>query len=156
MSVYFATCRQTGTVKIGSSLEPYARLKELQTAHPFELKIEAILPGGTDEEWEYHRRFADERLKGEWFKLSEMIELIIKNNPAPPPPDFRELERAARERMKNDPREQRYRQVLADARENKPIPKPRSMPTGFGELNRNYRKRIAEGDICFPFRGKNY
>ena len=85
MSVYFATCRAAGAVKIGSSLEPWGRLPEIQLGSPLPITIEAILPGGLEEEFAFHRRFADDRLTGEWFTINEMIELIISANRATPP-----------------------------------------------------------------------
>lgn len=144
MSVYFITCRETGTVKIGSSLEPQARLKELQTGHPFELKVEATLPGGTDEEFEFHRRFADERLKGEWFKITDFIERIIKNNPPPAP-------------VRIPTREE----VLARLQPFPEIKPARSDTTRAlrasswdKEGGRYLAKRVRAGDIHFPFRAK--
>jgi hypothetical protein len=87
MSVYFATCRETGTVKIGHSVDPWSRLPELQLACPLPITIEAILPGGREEELGFHRRFEDQRIRGEWFTICEMIELVIAANPAPPKPE---------------------------------------------------------------------
>lgn len=136
MSVYFITCRQTGTVKIGNSLEPHARLRELQTAHPYELKVEAVLPGGHEEEHDMHRRFAEERLKGEWFTITDMIELIIKNSPPPPPvriPTHEEV----RSRLKAFP--EARRQVEA---------RPRKV-SSWGKHGAHLGNRK---DIYFPFR----
>lgn len=139
MSVYFITCRHTGTVKIGSSVEPRARLKELQTAHPFELKVEAVLPGGCAEERDMHRRFADERLKGEWFKLTDMLELIIRNNPPPPPVRI--------------PTREEVRAKLQPFPQIAPIKsrafKAQSWST---EGGKQLAKLVRAGDIHFPFR----
>lgn len=87
MSVYFATCREVNAVKIGSSLEPICRLLEIQICCPLLITIEAILPGGCEEEFSFHRRFADDHIRGEWFTINEMIEAIIAANPAPPMPE---------------------------------------------------------------------
>lgn len=81
MSVYFVTCREANAVKIGSSLEPHTRLGELQAYCPLLLTLEAVLPGGTEEEFTFHRRFEDVRIRGEWFTITEMIEAIIAANP---------------------------------------------------------------------------
>jgi hypothetical protein len=87
VSVYFVTCREANAVKIGSSLEPHARLHEIQRGCPLELRLEAVLPGGHEEEFALHARFADIRLHGEWFTINEMIEAIIAVNPVSPPPE---------------------------------------------------------------------
>jgi hypothetical protein len=143
MSVYFITCRQTGTVKIGSSLEPHARLRELQTAHPFELKVEAVIPGGCEEEFDFHRRFAEERLKGEWFTITDMIELIIKQNPPPPPVRIPTREEV---RAKLQP----FPEITPT--ESRSLRKPSWSKEGGSYL----AKRARAGDIYFPFRGKTY
>ena len=86
MSVYFATCREANAVKIGSSVDPWGRLPEIQLGCPLPITIEAILPGGVDEEFGYHRWFADYRIRGEWFTLCAPIELLIANNRVDPEP----------------------------------------------------------------------
>ncbi len=136
MSVYFITCRQTGTVKIGHSVEPLARLKEIQTGHPFGLKLEAVMPGNHEQERALHGRFADDRLKGEWFTITEMIELIMKNNP-PPPPTHIPTREEVRARLKPFP----VIQPIA--------PKAASWSRGGGSY---LAKRVKAGDIHFPFR----
>jgi hypothetical protein len=141
MSVYFITCRQTGTVKIGSSLEPRARLKELQTAHPFELKVEAVLPGGHEEEHDMHRRFSEERLKGEWFTITDMIELIIANNPPPPP-------------TKIPTREDVLRRIGPFPVVKPVVSRSPKVPSWSKEGGTYLQKRVAAGDIHFPFRTK--
>ena len=95
MSVYFATCREANAVKIGSSIEPHQRLVELQAYCPLLLTLEAVLPGGREEEQTFHRRFEDERIRGEWFTITEMMELIIAANPAGPRPE-KPVQRAPR------------------------------------------------------------
>lgn len=77
MSVYFATIREQNVVKIGCSFDPDSRLKEIQVGCPFEVKIEATLPGHHTEEQAIHRRFADDRLRGEWFTITPMIEAVM-------------------------------------------------------------------------------
>jgi hypothetical protein len=82
MSVYFVTCREANAVKIGSSLEPHARLPEIQWGCPLPLTLEAVRPGGNSEqEFELHRRFADDRIRGEWFRITPMIEAIMAASP---------------------------------------------------------------------------
>lgn len=94
MSVYFATCREANAVKIGSSVDPFGRLPEIQLGCPLLITIEAILPGNYEQEFEFHRRFEEHRVRGEWFTICEMIESIIARNPAPQQPQ--KLERTIR------------------------------------------------------------
>lgn len=62
-----------GPIKIGCSHNPKARLKDLQTASPYKLRLLAILEDGGHEEAAYHRWFAADRLHGEWFQPSEKL-----------------------------------------------------------------------------------
>ncbi len=86
MSVYFITCRHNCTVKIGCSLEPHHRLKELQVSNPYPLVVEAMMPGNYTEENEMQARFSDCRLHGEWFAITPEIEALMAANPASAPP----------------------------------------------------------------------
>jgi hypothetical protein len=56
-----------GPIKIGISVNPRGRLKGLQTAHPWKLSLLCVIPGGCALEAQYHARFAEHRLHGEWF-----------------------------------------------------------------------------------------
>lgn len=56
-----------GPIKIGVSNDPQRRLKGLQTGYPYPLQILATIEGGAMLEIEYHERFAEHRLHGEWF-----------------------------------------------------------------------------------------
>ena len=138
MSVYFATIREQNVVKIGCSFDPDTRLKELQVGCPFTVKIEATLPGHITEEQALHRRFADDRLRGEWFTITPMIEAIMaeakKAEAARPkvpqidPPGFPESIRA-RPKVSAPTKQQSW-------------------------ASRELRRREAAGDIHFPFRAK--
>lgn len=65
--VYFIRSEQGGPVKIGTSLDPEARLRALQTSHPGRLLIIGRRPGGPREEARLHALLAAHRLTGEWF-----------------------------------------------------------------------------------------
>lgn len=81
-AVYFILSPQA--VKIGRSNNPKRRLAVLQTSHPEPLTLAAQRDGGRELEAEYHKRFAEFRLSGEWF--------------SPAPEIIAEIERIARER----------------------------------------------------------
>ncbi len=70
--VYFVA-GETGPIKIGVAVNPQKRLSGLQTSHPIPLAILALTPGGVDLEREYHERFAEHRLRGEWFDRAPAI-----------------------------------------------------------------------------------
>ncbi len=56
-----------GPIKIGVSSDPAQRLKGLQTSHPVKLSLLAVVHGAGPLEGEYHRKFDEHRLEGEWF-----------------------------------------------------------------------------------------
>lgn len=66
--IYFFQGECGGPIKIGYSLSPRQRLKELQTGYPDLLKVLAIIRGTEKDEKEMHERFAKFRLRGEWFR----------------------------------------------------------------------------------------
>lgn len=77
-----------GPIKIGISAAPARRLKDLQTAHPYPLKIVCLVKGGGAElEAHYHERFAAHRLHGEWFEPHEEILAEIARLTATPKED---------------------------------------------------------------------
>lgn len=124
MSVYFITCREANAVKIGHSVDPYGRLPEIQLGCPLSLKVEALVPGGAAEEKRFHTWFEDDRIHGEWFRLTEMIETIIKVHPAPPPrpsyfkpnPHKRHSKRRNRARWDLKDEFQKYEEIMAETR----------------------------------------
>ncbi|MFF6903309.1 GIY-YIG nuclease family protein [Streptomyces hydrogenans] len=54
-------------VKIGTSVNPDKRLKELQTGNPDRLEVLWSTPGGRELETALHQAFAAYRTEGEWF-----------------------------------------------------------------------------------------
>jgi hypothetical protein len=67
-------------VKIGITGDLKARLRSFATGNPSEIKVHVAFSGNVRDERELHRRFAADRLKGEWFRLSTAItEFIIEN-----------------------------------------------------------------------------
>jgi hypothetical protein len=158
VSVYFVTCRKANAVKIGSSLDPWSRLKAIQTGCPLPITLEAVLPGNHEEEFAFHRRFEDDRMQGEWFTITEMIEAIIAANPAPAdPPDYDAIARKQRKRIALDPREQSYADAIEQARKARPSSARKMSQWERAELRESrsaLNRRIASGDVHFPFRTK--
>lgn len=76
--VYFIRSGDSGPIKIGVSIDPEKRKSELQTSHAHDLHTLLVIPGTRDTETFLHRRFAEFRLRGEWFtpdaSLLEFIE----------------------------------------------------------------------------------
>lgn len=77
-----------GAVKIGVSYNPERRLKILQTGNPRPLRIIALIEGGGKAaEADLHKRFANDRMEGEWFQwtpeLGKLIDKINDNTPLP-------------------------------------------------------------------------
>lgn len=76
--VYFIQGQCGGAIKIGYSMNPTERLKELQTGYPDTLKILLIIPGDLNTEKALHRKFEGSRLKGEWFRPDDYLISTIK------------------------------------------------------------------------------
>jgi hypothetical protein len=72
--VYFIVAEGCDRVKIGYSRDPTVRLNELQTGSPFPLRIVRVIPAcrGTLET-RVHKHFADLRLHGEWFRVTDDV-----------------------------------------------------------------------------------
>jgi hypothetical protein len=156
MSVYFITCRKTGMVKIGSAYDPFERLKQLQTGSPTKLKIEALLKGACKREREIHKLLAKHRVHGEWFRICPAIEAIIKEVAKPTRVRLlAEKRRGGVDLGALDEDSAPIRRPYAGPVVGFPdtLPPPRVTPA-FDErcLSREQRKRIASGDITFPFR----
>lgn len=75
--VYFIGS-ESGHIKIGLAFKPALRLKELQCASPFELKLLAERPGSRAVELYLHEFYAVERVRGEWFNGSERLLAYIE------------------------------------------------------------------------------
>lgn len=65
--MYFIQHGDYGPIKIGTAYDPEHRLRELQCGNPEQLHIRYTMPGDRSTEGEFHRRFKDWRLQGEWF-----------------------------------------------------------------------------------------
>jgi hypothetical protein len=84
--VYFARAGEDGPVKIGHAKDVRSRLSSMQTGCPIPLTLLGVLPGGREREAELHARFADLRVRGEWFRVEgALVDLIAKLEPLPKP-----------------------------------------------------------------------
>lgn len=95
-------------VKIGRSVNPARRLRQLQTGHASELQLILVLKGDGPRELEFHERFASARLAGEWFRYRDVkraLRGLPMRTPAPPKPvpptsfDFDRLWRVAESKV---------------------------------------------------------
>lgn len=70
--IYYIACTSTQRLKIGYTQgEPEVRLKQLQTGSAADLRLMACHAGTLDDERQLHEKFASQRLRGEWFEMSE-------------------------------------------------------------------------------------
>lgn len=73
--IYFALCGDA--VKIGYTTNLVARMGSLQTGASEKLKVIFKRQGQPADEKALHKRFARDRLAGEWFRHSEAIKAFI-------------------------------------------------------------------------------
>ena len=81
--IYFIQDTKSRAVKIGTSRNPVARMKELQVAHSAPLVLLAVMDGSVAEEHALHRRFT--RLSGEWFEPTPELITFVKSYAMPVP-----------------------------------------------------------------------
>jgi hypothetical protein len=72
--IYFIGCTETLRLKIGfTNRSVYDRLAALQTGSPTRLVLLGYIPGTFESEQNTHARFAAERIRGEWFRISPRL-----------------------------------------------------------------------------------
>src|SRR4051812_30367856 len=70
--IYFIQAGTNGPIKIGRSINPNKRMKQLQDYNPFELHlIQCLVDGNIQKEAALHMHFASARMRGEWFRPTE-------------------------------------------------------------------------------------
>lgn len=74
--VYLIEAGAGGSVKIGWSLDPEARMDRLQTGHPELLTLLAVIPGTRHLEIAIHRKLRPYRQVGEWFERGQALRLL--------------------------------------------------------------------------------
>lgn len=76
--IYFIQGLPRGPIKIGSTHDVKRRVADLQTGHPWKLRILGVCRGDIRLELELHERFAASRLHGEWFSPSRELARTIR------------------------------------------------------------------------------
>ena len=67
-TLYLASCERFH--KLGfTQLTARSRLVGLRNASPFEIELVREWPGSLYDEWEWHSRLAEWRVRGEWYEL---------------------------------------------------------------------------------------
>lgn len=89
--VYFA--RSGDMMKIGCSIQPVERLKQIAEWVPFKTKLVATQPGAFDLESDLHAYFADSWSHLEWFHVTEKMEAYVSQILLGKTPDFPKLPR---------------------------------------------------------------
>jgi hypothetical protein len=91
--VYFIEAEGTGRIKIGVANCARSRLKGLECSCPVDLRLLGVIP--TDKtgalERELHLRFAEHRVKGEWFTAAPELRAYIAEHADWPQPRKRRL-----------------------------------------------------------------
>jgi hypothetical protein len=75
--VYFVS--GAGFVKIGTSVRPFDRMRQLQLANGSKLEMLGITPGGRTRERQIQQLFADIHSHAEWFRDTPELRLFIDN-----------------------------------------------------------------------------
>lgn len=85
--IYFIGCEAANAVKIGrTSGRLFERLNQAQVTCPFPLLLLASHDGGAGEEAALHTQFDADRIRGEWFSITEPLFLYMQDFPPPPKP----------------------------------------------------------------------
>jgi len=83
MPVYFIQAGEDGPIKIGFARDVGRRIANMRVANPAPLKLRANIPGDARDERAFHARFANLRVRGEWFRPSDELLCFIAAMPAP-------------------------------------------------------------------------
>lgn len=76
--VYFIVAPHIGLVKIGFSVDLKTRLATISACSPVPVELAASLLGGYELENDLHWRFANSRVRGEWFDYSCEIQEFVQ------------------------------------------------------------------------------
>ena len=76
MSNVYAITHPNGFIKIGKSDNPFKRMEALQTASPYDLTLQLVMPtdGNAEQiEHEIHERLSEYHWRGEWFNVTQTV-----------------------------------------------------------------------------------
>jgi Meiotically up-regulated gene 113 len=77
--VYFIQAGVNGEIKIGFAIEPWKRIKQLQTGNHVRLTMLKVIPGDRKRETQIHHLLSVHRKHGDWFHPTvEVLEFIKK------------------------------------------------------------------------------
>lgn len=85
--VYFLQKEGTDQVKIGTTNRLNARMSMLRREAGTGLKLLGCLLGGREAEARLHQRFADYRIRGEWYRLEGKLAAFVAKLDVPKAPD---------------------------------------------------------------------
>lgn len=71
--IYFIQAGDGGPVKIGYATDVAARVRELQCGNHVRLRLLRSIEGGRAAEAWFHRAYAAQRMRGEWFAFAESM-----------------------------------------------------------------------------------
>jgi hypothetical protein len=74
--VYFLEAPSLELIKIGTSVDVIGRIAGLRLILPVETELLKVIPGGQAEEFTLHRKFAAQRVRGEWFRARAVKEAL--------------------------------------------------------------------------------
>lgn len=87
-SIYFIQAGDGGPVKIGYTMaDPTLRVKVMGTHNHEELTLLGSFPAPRSTETSLHRRFAEHRIRGEWFRPHPDLLEVALGTPKGPPGD---------------------------------------------------------------------
>lgn len=72
--IYLIVCDTTKTCKIGYSVNPTNRLKQIQACNPYSLHLKYMINGEIYEEKMLHKRFKEFSINREWYSYNNEIE----------------------------------------------------------------------------------
>lgn len=98
--IYFIQIKQSGPIKIGYAKNPQRRLKELEGASPYPLRLLLVL--NDENEKKFHQQFKQSKINREWFKPSkELLTFIAKYNFTPWAPKVKKKIKPKSRKMPN-------------------------------------------------------
>lgn len=80
MAIYFIYNPLNELVRIGRSKQVKQLLSSLKMNSGIEMELLGVIVGGAAEEKKLHQRYQEDHVRGEWYRLTEEIEVDINND----------------------------------------------------------------------------